>query len=82
MTDKKKSEKPIEEEISEIEAGVTKKVASEAKDSIFIEGWGTFYRRNNGNLVQGDMEQYEIVMEEERNKEVNPLRDNAVSPFG
>lgn len=48
MSGKNKNDLPIEEQVSKIEAEVTAKVISEAKESVFIEGWGTFYRRGNG----------------------------------
>ncbi len=44
----KKSAQPIEQQIANIEASVTAKVASEATENVYIDGWGTFYRRDDG----------------------------------
>ncbi len=41
-------ETPVEQEIAKIEEKVTTEVAAQAPESVLVEGWGVFYRRDEG----------------------------------
>lgn len=45
---RQKSNNLLEDEIESVTEAIKDRVAEQADESVFVEGWGTFYRRGNG----------------------------------